>query len=163
MTVGLTPHCDSPRVVVESLNREFAQLHDRLLRLLWSTADTLLYTPVAPVSSSTGFSIGESLIRAGRVLEQTFGGLTANLWDDAYEWTLPETLSQAAQIEQYLKEVEDTRTRAFATFSSDEVLRKKISLPSGSIEPLVLLLVTTLAEAATCYGQALAIFRSLSK
>ena len=28
-------------------------------------------------------------------IEQTFGGITANLWDDPFEWTLPETLHRS--------------------------------------------------------------------
>ena len=54
-------------------------------------------------------SCGEQVLRSAAIVEQTFGGLTANLWDDPFEWTLPETLSTSAKVIEYLNEVEATR------------------------------------------------------
>jgi hypothetical protein len=33
----------------------------------------------------------EQILRSARIVEQVSGGITANLWDDPFEWTLPET------------------------------------------------------------------------
>ena len=70
-------------------------------------------------------------------MEQTCGGLTANLWDDPFEWTLPETLSNADRIIEYLSEVDLARQRAFKSIRDDSALTKYISVPSG--EPSSLL------------------------
>jgi hypothetical protein len=37
---------------------------------------------------ATGDSCGEQVLRSAAIVEQSFGGLTANLWDDPFEWTL---------------------------------------------------------------------------
>ena len=39
------------------------------------------------------FSCGEYILRSAAAVEQTFGGITTRLWDDPFEWTLPEALS----------------------------------------------------------------------
>src|SRR5499426_1553820 len=64
-------------------------------------------------SSARELSYGEHLVRSACVVEQTFGGITANLWDDPFEWTLPETLPNAESINDYLISVEAVRKRAF--------------------------------------------------
>jgi hypothetical protein len=38
------------------------------------------------------------ILRSAAAIEQMCGGLTANLWDDPFEWTLPETLSNADRL-----------------------------------------------------------------
>ena len=48
----------------------------------------------------------EDLVRSAAAIEQMCGGLTANLWDDPFEWTLPETLSNADRVVEYLDEVD---------------------------------------------------------
>ena len=95
------------REIVNHLDREFASLLGSLKDLIGSVPLGLLYrTPPA-------VSIGENILRSAAIIEQTCGGLTANLWDDPFEWTLPETLSTANLIVEYLSEVDLARQRAF--------------------------------------------------
>jgi hypothetical protein len=93
-------------------------------------------------------SVGECVLRSAAAVEQTFGGITANLWDDPFEWTLPEYLSTPARMRDYLDEVEETRRRAFSSFTDDDCLRKQVAVPSGATLPLIDLLRETLARAA---------------
>jgi hypothetical protein len=48
----------------------------------------------------------------------------------------------------YLDEVEETRKRAFSSFTDDDCLRKQVAVPSGDTVPLVELLRETLARAS---------------
>lgn len=80
------------------------------------------------------------------MVEQTFGGITANLWDDPFEWTLPENLTTPERILVYLDEVEATRRRGFESLKSDGDLAKELMAPSG-ITQLGSLLLDTLARA----------------
>lgn len=101
-------------------------------------------------------SCAESMIRSAAAVEQTCGGITANLWDDPFEWTLIETLSTAERIIEYLNEVEATRQRAFASIESDCSLTKEIATPSGETRTLFALLSDTLVRAAHHQGRAFA-------
>lgn len=80
------------------------------------------------------------------MIEQVCGGLTANLWDDPFEWTLPETLSNADRIIEYLSEVDLARQRAFNSILDDSALSKYVSVPSGEPRLLVSLLLETLVR-----------------
>jgi len=83
------------------------------------------------------------------------GGLTANLWDDPFEWTLPETLSNADRVVEYLSEVDLARERAFVSID-DAALTKYISVPSGEEQQLIRVLLETLVRASEFRGQAIA-------
>jgi len=83
-------------------------------------------------------------VRSGRIVEQTFGGITANLWDDPFEWTLPETLTTPESVLDYLREVEATRRRGFDLLKSHEDLTKEIVAASGPTQLFSLLLDTLL-------------------
>ena len=98
-------------------------------------------------------SCGEYVLRAAAVVEQTFGGITSNLWDDPFEWTLPETLTTPEKVAGYLAEVEATRRLGFEFFQSDNDLLKEIMAPSGKTQ-LFPLLLDTLARAAHYQGGA---------
>ena len=95
------------------------------------------------------------LLRSAAVIEQMCGGLIANLWDDPFEWTLPETLSNTDRIIEYLSEVDLARQRAFNSIRDDSVLTKYISAPTGEQE-LVNLLLETLVKASDYRGRAVA-------
>lgn len=100
--------------------------------------------------------VDENILRSAAVIEQTCGGLTANLWDDPFEWTLPETLSTTERIIEYLSEVDLARQRAFASIVDDNALSKYIAVPSGEPRMLVSLLLETLVTASDYKGRALA-------
>ncbi len=135
------------RQIVELLDREFARLHARLCALVGATPHERLYRTVAAKSNQSVGSIGESVLRSAAAIEQTFGGITANLWDDPFEWTLPEQLSSPVKVIEHLADVEATRTRAFSSFTADECLLKQVATPSGAAKPLIELLLETLVRA----------------
>lgn len=96
----------------------------------------------------------ENLVRSAAVIEQMCGGLTANLWDDPFEWTLPETLSNSDRVVEYLDEVDVARQRTFDSID-DAALSKYIALPSGESRPLVNVLLKTLVKASEYRGRAM--------
>ena len=146
---------NSPRVLVAQLEREFATLIENLKQLVNSVTSDLLYRRPPSVT------IGENLLRSAAALEQTFGGLTANLWDDPFEWTLPETLSTPELINEYLAEVEDARRRVFRVIVSDRDLTKYVSGPSAEPQQLFVLLLETLVKASDYHGRAVATLKML--
>ena len=105
------------REIVNQLDLELACIVSSLKELVNSVPQNLLY------QNPPAVSIGENLLRSAAVIEQTCGGLTANLWDDPFEWTLPETLSDAERIIEYLSEVDPARQRAFHS-----ILRKSAAM-----------------------------------
>lgn len=145
---------DSPlelrRELVAHLDLEFARLIRDLKQLVNSIAPDLLYRRPPNVT------IGENLLRSAATLEQTFGGLTANLWDDPFEWTLPETLSTQELVNEYLSEVDAARQRAFKSIAGDRDLTKYVSGPSNEPQQLFGLLLETLTKANDYHGRAVA-------
>jgi len=91
-------------------------------------------------------SPGEHIVRSAGAVEQTFGGITANLWDDPFEWTLPENLATRQKLLEYFDEVEATRQRGFGLFKDDLDLLKEVMTPSGKMQ-LASLLLDTLVRA----------------
>jgi hypothetical protein len=150
------------RKIVESLDREFARLHLRSCEVTEKTPDELLYSVTTLGGMRSLPSVGESLLRCAGTVEQTFGGITSNLWDDPFEWTLPEYLSTSAKVIEHLVEVETTRERAFSSFDDDSCLLKQVATPSGETRPLVELLLETLIRAAQYQGQAVVTLKALS-
>lgn len=151
------------KLFVLSLDEQFARLHARSRALVEVTpAEQLYRQPRHLVSAFPIHSCGEQLLRSAAAVEQTFGGITANLWDDPFEWTLPETLSTPERVAEYLDEVEATRRRGFALLNTDADLSKEIALPSGEMQTLCALLLETLARAAHYQGRAFASFALFS-
>ena len=149
--------------LISSLDEEFLRLHARSCALLEAVTEEKLYWQPRPSSGAFPVhSCGEHLLRSAAAVEQTFGGITANLWDDPFEWTLPESLSTIARLTEYLNEVEAARLRGFTLFKRDEDLLKEISVPPGKMWPLCSLLIETLARAAHHQGRAFATFRLFS-
>jgi hypothetical protein len=116
----------SDREIVQHIDAEFASLIKSLKDL----------APSVPP---------ENLLRSAAVIEQMCGGLTANLWDDPFEWTLPESLSNVDRVIEYLGEVDVARQRAFDSID-DAALSKFIALPSGESQVLISLLLETLIK-----------------
>ena len=145
------------REIVNQLDLELARLINSLTELVNSVPQHLLYRHPPAVS------IGENILRSAAVIEQVCGGLTANLWDDPFEWTLPETLSNADRINEYLSEVDLARQRTFSSIVDDSALTKYISVPSGEPRLLVSLLLETLVTASEYRGRACEAGESLKR
>lgn len=126
---------NTDREIVQHLDQEFTKLIDTLKDLARSD-------PPSP-----------HLLRSAAAIEQMCGGLTANLWDDPFEWTLPETLSNPDRIIEYLSEVDLARRRAFSTIADDGALSKFISV-AGEQRVLISLLLETLVKASDYRGRA---------
>lgn len=141
---------DSPRQLVDYLDEEFTRLISNLKQLVNSITPDLLYRRPPAVT------IGENLLRSAATLEQTFGGLTANLWDDPFEWTLPETLSTAELVTEYLSEVDVARQRALGSIASDRDLLRSIPGPWDEPRSLFAVLLEALVKASDYHGRAVA-------
>lgn len=150
------------REIVNTLDQEFARLYSQSCAVIEQTPLDLLYAPPARTEANALRSIGESVLRGAATIEQTFGGITSNLWDDPFEWTLPEHLSTPAKVIHHLVEVEATRKQAFSSFTDDLCLRKHIAMPTGDTKPLIALLLETLVRAADYQAQAIVSLKILS-
>jgi hypothetical protein len=142
--------------IVDQIDREFANLITSLKDLASSVPRDLLYRNPPAVS------IGENILRSAAAIEQTCGGLATNLWDDPFEWTLPETLSSPELVVDYLSEVDLARQRAFNSIRDDSALSKYVSVPSGEPRSLLSLLLETLVDAGDYRGRAVATVKILS-
>ena len=145
------------RQAIEELERQFAILHQQTTRAILKISLDKLYSK----PSGSADSVGEQTLRSAATIEQSFGGLTANLWDDPFEWTLPENLNTPAKVLEYLSEVEKTRQRAFKTFNEDEDLSKQIMTPAGAIK-LKDFLLDTLERARHHLERAIAVLNLLT-
>ena len=148
--------------LLKSFDHSFSSLHERSAELLTRIGDGELFRKPRELKRSMAmFSIGEYILRSAGCVEQTFGGITTRLWDDPFEWTLPEKLSTTNAVTEYLVEVEKTRTTAFRFFTSDEDLRKELPAPD-KLRSIFDLLLQTVARAEHYQGRAFAIFQMLS-
>jgi hypothetical protein len=145
---------------IAGLDEQFAHLEGRSRALLSLIPAEHLYLPprTAKAAAYPVYSCGEHLLRSAAAVEQTFGGITTNLWDDPFEWTLPESLATPLLVLEYLAEVEATRRRGFESFAGDGDLRKEIMVPSGESVKLFSLLLETLDRASHHQGRAFAVF-----
>ena len=129
---------DTDREIVQHIDEEFASLIKSLKDLARSVPPDFPF---------------QYILRSAAAIEQMCGGLTANLWDDPFEWTLPETLSNADRVVEYLSEVDLARERAFKSMD-DGALTKYVSVPSGESRLLISLLLETLVRASEFRGRA---------
>lgn len=148
---------DGSRELIRFFDSQFLRIHTQSRSLITSTPIEMIYQSPALDGSGAAPSMGEYLLRSAAAVERTFGGITASLWDDPFEWTLPEHLSTSERLHEYFDEVEATRQRAFARFVDDSDLAKEVLVPAGNTEPLILLLTKTLLKATNFQGRALAL------
>ncbi|MCO6512815.1 MAG: hypothetical protein J5I65_18675 [Aridibacter famidurans] len=87
-----------------------------------------------------------AFLRSPAKVEQAFGGINAQLWDDPFEWTLPEAMASIQRVAEYLDEVDEARSAGFRRISSDPELAKVIRTPFGEMS-LADLLLNTLCDA----------------
>lgn len=148
--------------ILSAFEREFLKI-DKLSRELLQKIDDadLFAKPRNIPNSMAAFSCGEYILRSAAMVEKTFGGITTRLWDDPFEWTLPEKLENKANILRYLDEVEATRVNGFGFFTSDQDLSRQIPAPE-TLRTLIDILLDTLAKASHYQGRAFAVFQTLS-
>jgi len=130
--------------LIKWFDRQFAELHANWSEVIDQLPADSIYRRLS--ESDSTLSGGEYIVKSARVVEQAFGGITTSLWDDPFEWTLPETLPTHEKLRAYFAEVEATRRRGFALFTTDEALLKQIMTPSGEMQ-LASLLLDTLVRA----------------
>ena len=148
--------------IISTFDQHFSQLHDRSCEIVQKTPlEKLYWQPLEKDALFPINSCGEYILRSAGKVEQNFGGITTKLWDDPFEWTLPEQLSTNALILEYLAEVEATRKRGFALLQNDADLQKNLPAPVKIIS-LFDLLLQTLTVAENYQGRAIAIFRLIS-
>lgn len=150
------------RKILSSLDRCFIRIDGRSREVISNLSkDTLYQKPRESRHQLAPFSCGEYILRSAAMVERSFGGITTRLWDDPFEWTLPEKLSDKTSVIGYLDEVEATRKIGFAYFASDEDLRREIPAPV-TLRPIIEILLETVGLAEHFQGRAFAIFQMLS-
>jgi hypothetical protein len=116
--------------VLDLFDNRFRSNYSRSTELVTKfPEDLLFFRPTDNGPRARLFSFGESILRAAAEVERAVGGITTRLWDDPFEWTLPETLSNRSAIVAYIDEVESRRQGAFLYFASDDDLQKQIPAP----------------------------------
>lgn len=126
------------------MGEEIRILRADFLRLL-DRADQMLFRMEEPWDADRRAAV-EGLVRGCGVLEQVMSGIMTRMWDDPFEWTLPEELNDKEKVSEYVKEVRLLVDKGFGFFTSDLELGKVIPSPSGAIA-LGQLLVDALATA----------------
>lgn len=150
------------KTLIKSFDEQFARLHRRsAVFVAMIPNEKLFWKPREIAQSFVMFSCGEYLLRSAAAVEQTCGGIATRLWDDPFEWTLPEALSTTELIGEYLAEVEETRVKTFEFFRSDEDLSRETPAPE-KLRSIHAILLETLARAENFQGRAFAVFQTFS-
>ena len=150
------------KTLLNSLDEQFSSLHRRSRSIVERIPLGKIYwQPPALETNFAAFSCGEFVLRGAGAVEQAFGGITAKLWDDPFEWTLPEELATSAKILDYLAEVEATRRKGFAFFASDDDLIREIPAPEN-LRTIFEILLDTIARAEHFQGRAAAVLQLLT-
>jgi len=148
--------------ILSAFDLEFLLVDTRSRELLTRIPAEKLFAKPREIAGSMGmFSCGEYILRSAAMVEKTFGGITTRLWDDPFEWTLPEKLSDRESIIRYLDEVEETRKNGFSFFTSGADLKKELPAPE-KLRSIIQILLDTLAMANHFQGRAFAVFQMIS-
>lgn len=150
------------KILIESLQRKFDELHKRSTGFIKLVPNELIFKDPRELRQDFApFTIGEYVLRSVGRVEQTFGGITTRLWDDPFEWTLPEELLNTKKILEYLAEVETAYQNGFAFFTSDEDLKREIPAPE-KLKSIFDILLETICRAEHLQGRAFALFQLFS-
>lgn len=155
------PHFSFMKALIDEFDSQFRSLHERSLNFAETAAEDLLFRRPSPAQYNIGgLTVGESIIRSAAIVEMTFGGITRRLWDDPFEWTLPEALGSTEKIIEYLGEVETLRISGFGFFNQDADLSRAIPAPT-ELRTLAAILLDTVARAEHFQGRAFALYHAL--
>ena len=148
--------------LLDTFDRSFAAVSARSRAILDLTSDEKLYRrPRELPHTFAMFTVGEYVLRSAAAVEQTFGGITTRLWDDPFEWTLPEKLDSVMLIREYLDEVDKTRQSGIGFIANDGSLAKAIPAPVKII-PISQILIDTLGRSEHYLGRAFGVFQMIS-
>ncbi len=150
------------RTLIDSFDRQFFALHQRSFKFIKLIPNEKLFWKPRELNETYAmFSCGKYILRSAGAVEQTFGGIMTRLWDDPFEWTLPEELSTADLILDYLTEVEETRCRGLSLIATDEDLQREMPAPE-KLKTIFEILLDTIARAEHFQGRAFAVFQMFS-
>jgi len=150
------------RTLIETIDAHLADLHSRQCYLIENTPDEqLFWTPIPTADTLITLSVGGAILRSGAKIEQGFLGLTRRLWDDPFEWTLPEKLSSKTAILEYLDEVASSRNAGLAFLTSDAALSQRVPAPE-ELKPIFQALLTAISQAENFLGRGEAVLKLLS-
>jgi hypothetical protein len=145
--------------MLQGFENRFVALNQRSVELLGLIDESDLFLKPRKLDRTmVMFSCGEYILRSAAAVEQTCGGITTRLWDDPFEWTLPEELSTRDRVLNYLGEVETSRRSTFQFLKSDDDLNKEIPAPS-TLRPIFDLLLETISRGEHFQGRAFAVFQ----
>lgn len=146
------------RQKIEEFDRRFRHHHVAICDLARSAGDDRIYASDQNTQPSLApRSVGTYLIRSAAAVEQMINGITVRLWDDPFEWTLPERLPTLEDLISYFAEVEAARFRGFKFLKNDDELQRSIPAPV-ELKTLEQILFDTLARS----GQYLSLAESMN-
>lgn len=119
------------RSEIDLFDLKFRNLHDELKTLVLTAGEANLFRRVEESGESMmPLTVGTFAIRSAAAVEQMINGITVRLWDDPFEWTLPEQFPTAQDLVEYFNEVEAARQRGFKFLKNDDDLQKEIPAPA---------------------------------
>ena len=118
------------RLKIEEYSTRFAFMHSERCQLVRSNEDSALFAVSGDADALWPTSPATSLIRSAAAVEQMINGITVRLWDDPFEWTLPERMPTGSDLAAYFEEVEEARIKGFAFLKDDADLGRSIPAPS---------------------------------
>jgi hypothetical protein len=149
-------------MLIDILNGQFEQIDVRQRHLIENVPDSkLFWTPVSTADTMVLLSVGGGILRSAAMIEQVFLGITRRLWDDPFEWTLPEKLSTKEAIAEYLDEVAEARHQGLAFITSDADLSRKLPAPE-SLKPILQVLLEGIGKAENYLGRAEVVAKMMS-
>lgn len=143
--------------MIDTFERRYHDLKTRSVELARQTGNERLYG----VAGSDGKTVGELILRSAGAVEQMIGGVTRRLWDDPFEWTLPETMQTAEAVTDYIDEVEASRKTGFLFFKDDQDLTKTLPAPV-EMKTLFTVLTETLERAELLHEKAESLLASIT-
>ena len=148
--------------IIDELQENFETLIARSAEMTRQvSSDDLFRKPEAFEGTYEMFSFGEFILRSAAAIEQAFAGMTTRLWDDPFEWTLPEYMASPERILLYFDEVSETTRRGFAFMKTDEDLKRRIPAPR-ELQTIFHVLLSAYERAAHFQGRAAAVHRLIS-
>jgi hypothetical protein len=145
------------RTKTEIIEKMFREHFIRMREVLEKAPEDRLYLrPRELPHSFVMFSTGEYLLRSAAAIEQVFLGITRKLWDDPFEWTLPEALNSKVAIAKYFDETFEVMEEGFTFLKSDEDLDKAMPSPE-KLRTILEILVDALSRSEHHLGRAVSI------